>query len=137
MRKVFLSFSMPVSLSQYRETVGMFIKIFANKRCIRPSICYRRKMQLCEFDLTVILFVLLQAFSVLIVVLKKNAWQYILMVQINKKFLISWFYWFFSCSCLYHEWYFWHWYVLVVILKKILRRVSLKRALLATGIQII
>ena len=84
----------------------MFNNIFANKRCNKNSICYHRKMQSWEFGLTMILFILLQAFPTLIGFLKKIAWQSMLMVHINKKFLISCFYLFFSCSYLYHIWLF-------------------------------
>ena len=97
---------MPVSLSQYRGTVGMFNIIFANKRCNKNSICCRRKMRFCEFGLTMILFILLHAFPTLIRFLKKIARQNMLMVHINKKFLISCFYLFLSCSYLYHIWLF-------------------------------
>ena len=97
---------MPVSLSQYRGTIGMFDNIFANKRCIGPRICYRRKMQSCEFGSIIILPILLQAFSILIGFLKKIAWQNMLMVQINKKYQISCFYLFLPCSYLYHIWLF-------------------------------
>ena len=93
-------FLMPVSLSQYRGTVGMFNIIFANKRCNKNSICCRRKMRFCEFGLTMILFILLHAFPTLIRFLKKIARQNMLMVHINKKFLISCFYLFLSCSYL-------------------------------------
>ena len=98
--------SMPVSLGQYGGTVGMFNNIFASKRCNKNSICYRRKMQSSEFGLTMILFFLLHAFPTLIGFLKKVAWQNMLMVHINKKFLISCFYLFLSCSYLYHVWLF-------------------------------
>ena len=104
MRKVFLFFSMPVSLGQYRGTVGMFNNIFANKRCNKNSICYRRKMQSSEFGLTMILLFLLHAFPTLIGFLKKIARQNMLMVHINKKLLISYLYLFLSCSYLYHIW---------------------------------
>ena len=63
-------------------------------------------MQLCEFGLTMILFILLHAFLILIGFLKKIARQNMLMVHINKKFLISCFYLFLSCSYLYHIWLF-------------------------------
>ena len=47
-----ISFSLvPVSLSQFRGTVGMFNNFFINKRCIRPRICYCRKMPSCKFSL--------------------------------------------------------------------------------------
>ena len=105
MRKVFLFFSMPVSLGQYRGTVGMFNNIFANKRCNKNSICYRWKMQSSEFGLTMIMFFLLHAFPTLIGFLKKIARQNMLMVHINK-FLISCFYLFLLCSYLYHVWLF-------------------------------
>ena len=136
MRNVFIFFSMLVSLSQYKETVGMFNKFFAIKKCIRPSICYGRKMQSCEFGLTMILFVLLKTFSILILFVKKNAWQYMLIVQINKKFLIICFYWFLSCSYFFHNWLF----LRLVHLgrdtekNRSLRRASLKRPLLESGI---
>ena len=84
----------------------MFNNIFANKRCNKNSICYRRKMQSSEFGLTMILFFLLHAFPTLIGFLKKVARQNMLMVHINKKFLISCFYLFLSCSYLYHVWLF-------------------------------
>ena len=78
---------MPVSLVQYRGTVGMFDNIFANKRGNKNSIdnifankrgnknsiCYRRKMQSSEFDLTMIMFFLIHAFPTLIGFLKKIA----------------------------------------------------------------
>ena len=48
----------------------MFNNIFANKGCNKNSICYRRKMQSCEFGLTMILFILLHAFPILIGFLK-------------------------------------------------------------------
>ena len=97
---------MPVSLSQKRGTVGMFNIILANERCNKNSICNRRKMQSCEFGLTMILFILLHAFPTLIGFLKKIARPNILMVHIDKKFLISYFYLFLSCSYLYHNWLF-------------------------------
>ena len=84
----------------------MFNNIFANKRYIRSSICYRRKMQSCEFDLTMILFILLHAFWILLGFLKKIALQNMLMVHINKKLLISCFYLFLSCIYLHHIWLF-------------------------------
>ena len=102
LRKVFLFFSMPVSLGKYRRTVGMFNNIFANKRCNKNSICYRRKMQSSEFGLTMILFFLLHAFPTLIGFLKKVARQNMVMVHINKIFLISCLYLFLPCSYLYH-----------------------------------
>ena len=74
----------------------MFNNIFANKRGNKNSICYRRKMQSSEFALTMILFFLLHAFPTLIEFLKKIAQQNMLMVHINKKFLISCYY-FSSC----------------------------------------
>ena len=95
---------MPVSLSQYRGTVGMFNNIFANKRCNKNSICYRRKMQSSKFGLTMILFFLLRTLPTLIGSLKKVVWQNMRMVHINKKFLISCFCLFLSCSYLYHVW---------------------------------
>ena len=61
-------------------------------------------MQSSEFGLTMILFVLLHAFPTLIGFLKKVAWENMLMVHTNKKFLISCFYLFLSCSYLYHVW---------------------------------
>ena len=97
---------MSVSLGQYRGTVGMFNKIFANKRYKKNSICYLRKMQSSEFGLNMIRFFLLHAFPTLIGFLKKIARQNMLMAHINKKFLISWFYLFLSCSYLYHIWLF-------------------------------
>ena len=54
----------------------------------KNSICYRRKMQSNEFGLTMILFFLLRAFPTLIGFLKKIARQNMLMVHINKKFMI-------------------------------------------------
>ena len=44
------------SLGQYRGTVGMFNNIFADKRYNKNSTCYRRKMQSCDFGLTMIFF---------------------------------------------------------------------------------
>ena len=82
----------------------MFNNTFANKRSNKNSICYCRKMQSSEFGLTMILFFLLHAFPTLIGFLKKIARQN--MVHINKKFLISCFYLFSSCSYLYHVWLF-------------------------------
>ena len=93
---------MPVSLGQYRGTVGMFNNIFANKRCNRNSICYSRKMQSSEFGLTMVLFFLLHAFPTLTEFLKMVARQNMLMVHMNK---IS-FYLFLSCSYLYRLWLF-------------------------------
>ena len=72
---------MPVSLGQYRGTVGMFNNI-ANKRCNKNSICYRRKMRSSEFGLTMILFLLLHVFPTLIGFLKMIALQNMLMVHI-------------------------------------------------------
>ena len=106
MRKVFLFFLLPVNLSQYRGTVGMFNNTIASKRCIKPGICYRRKMQSCEFSLIIILFIFLHVFSILIRFLKKIVWQYMLMAQSNKNFLTSCFYWFLWSSYLYHIWLF-------------------------------
>ena len=63
---------------------------------------YLRKIQLCEFDLTMILFILLHVFPILMEFLKKIAWQNMLMVHVNKKFLISCFYLFLSYIYLYH-----------------------------------
>ena len=63
-------------------------------------------MQSSDFGLTMILFFLLHAFPTLIGFLKKVARQNMLMVHINKKFLISCFYLFLSCSYLYHVWLF-------------------------------
>ena len=103
---MFLFFSRPVSLGQYRGSVGMFNNISANKRPNKSSICYHRKMQSSEFGLTMILFSLLHAFPTLIGFLKKVARQNMLMVHVNKKFLISCFYLFLSCSYLYHVWLF-------------------------------
>ena len=97
---------MPVNLSQYRGTVGMFNNIFANKRCNKNSICYHRKMQSCEFGLTMILFILLHAFPILIGFLKAISRKNMQMVHINKKILISCFYLFSSCSYLDHIWLF-------------------------------
>ena len=59
-----------INLSQYRGTAGMFNNIFANKRCNKNSICYLRKIQSCEFGLTMIFFILLHAFPILIGFLK-------------------------------------------------------------------
>ena len=84
----------------------MFNNIFANKRRNKNSICYRRKMQSCEFGLTMILFILLQAFPILIGFLKAISRKNMQMVHINKKFLRSCFYLFSSCSYLYHIWLF-------------------------------
>ena len=61
-------------------------------------------MQLCEFGLTMILFIFLHEFPILIGFLKKIARQNMLMVHINKKILISCFYLLLSCSYLYHIW---------------------------------
>ena len=97
---------MPVSFSQYRGTIGMFNNIFANKRCSTNSICYHRKMQSCDFGSTMILFILLHAFPILIGFLKKIARQNMLMVHINKKCLINCFYLFLSWSYFYHIWLF-------------------------------
>ena len=44
------------SLGQYRGTVGMFNNIFADRRYNKNSTCYRRKMQSCDFGLTMIFF---------------------------------------------------------------------------------
>ena len=73
MRKVFLFFSIMVSLSQYRGTVGTFNNIFENKRCIRTRICYRRKIQSREFSLIIILLTLVMQLliSYLVVILRK------------------------------------------------------------------
>ena len=84
----------------------MFNNIFAIKRCNRNSICYRRKMQSFDFGLTIILFVLLHAFPILLGFLKQISRQNILMVHINKKFLISSVFLLLSCSYLYHIWLF-------------------------------
>ena len=73
--EAFLFLSMPVSLGQYRGTVGMFNNIFANKRSYKNSVCYCRKMQSSEFGLTMILLFLLHAFPTLIGFLKKVAQQ--------------------------------------------------------------
>ena len=90
---------MLVSLSQYRGTIGMF-NIFANKRCI---ICYRRKMQLCKFVLIIILFILLQAFSLLIgFFFEKCLIEY---ANGSNEQKIS-YKLFSSCSYLYHIWLF-------------------------------
>ena len=97
---------MSVSLSQYRGTIGMFNNIFANKRCSTNSICYRRKMQSCDFGSTMILFILLHAFPILIGFLKKITRQNMLMVHINKKCLINCVYLFLSWSYFYHIWLF-------------------------------
>ena len=105
-RVCFFFLLMPVSLSQKRGTVGMFNIILANERCNKNSICYRKKTQSCEFGLTMILFILLHAFPTLIGFLKKIARPNILTVHIDKKFLISYFYLFLSCSYLYHNWLF-------------------------------
>ena len=53
-----------------------------------------------------ILFILLHTFPILIGFLEKIARQNMLMAYINKKFLISCFYLFLSCSYLYHIWLF-------------------------------
>ena len=127
---------MPVSLSQYRGTVGMFNNIFANKRCNKNSICYRRKMQSSEFGLTMAQFLLLRAFPTLKGFLKKIARQNMLMIHINK-FLISCFYLFLSCSHLYHVWLFSRLIHLSGDIEKkthVLKRTSLKHSLLAIGI---
>ena len=84
----------------------MFNNIFANKRCNKNSICYRSKMQSCEFGLTMIFFILLHTFPILIGFLKTISRKNMQMVHINKKFLISSFYLFSSCSYLYHIWLF-------------------------------
>ena len=105
LRKVFLLFLMLVILSQYRGAVVMINNIFANKRCIRPSSGYHRKIHSCEFGLTMILFITLFTFPILIGFPEKIARQNILIVHINKKFL-SGFYLFSSCSYLYHIWLF-------------------------------
>ena len=84
----------------------MFNNIFANKRCNKNNICYRRKMQSCEVGLTMMLFILLHAFPILIGFLKTISRKNIQMVHINKKFLISCFYLFSSCSYLCHIWLF-------------------------------
>ena len=102
----FFFFLKPVSLSLHRGTVGMFNNIFSNKRCNKNNICYRRKIQSCKFGLNMILFLLLHAFPNFIGFLKKIARQNMLMVHVNKKFLISCFYLFLSCSYLYHIWLF-------------------------------
>ena len=54
-----------------------------------PRIFCCRKMQLYKFCLISILLIFLYVFSILTRFLKRFAWQNILMVQINKKFLIS------------------------------------------------
>ena len=63
-------------------------------------------MQSCVFGLIIILFILIKAFSILIVSLKKIPWQTMLMLQTNKKYLISCFYFFLLRSYLYHIWLF-------------------------------
>ena len=73
---------------------------------MKNVICYRRKMQSSEFGLNMILFFLLHVFPTLIGFFKKIAWQNMLMVHINKKFLISCFYLFLPCNYLYHIWLF-------------------------------
>ena len=78
------------------------ITFFANKRCIRPNICYRRKMQSCEFGLTIIMFIILHHIPILTRFLKRIVRQNMLMVHIKKKLLISCFYSFLSCSYLHH-----------------------------------
>ena len=78
------------------------IIFFANKRCIRSNICYHRKMQSCEFGLTIIMFVILHHIPILTRFLKRIVRQNMLMVHIKKKLLISCFYSFLSCSYLYH-----------------------------------
>ena len=95
-----------INLSQYRRTAGMFNNIFANKRCNKNSICYLRKIQSCEFGLTMIFFILLHAFPILIGFLKTISRKNMQIVHINKKFLISCFYLFSSYSYLYHIWLF-------------------------------
>ena len=92
---------MPASHSQYRGTVGMFDNIFANKRRIISRNSYHKKIQSCKFSLIIILFTLLHAFSILIRFLKNIAWQSMLMVQINKRIILSYFYLFPSCSYTY------------------------------------
>ena len=59
-------------------------------------------MQSCVFGLIIILHILIKAFSILIIFLKKIPWQTMLMVQTNKKYLISCFYFFLLRSYLYH-----------------------------------
>ena len=116
----------------------MFNNTIASKRCIKPGICYRRKMQSCEFSLIIILFIFLHVFSILIRFLKKIVWQYMLMAQSNKNFLTSCFYWFLWSSYLYHIWLFRDWYILVILKKiRVLGRTPLKRPLLATGTYIV
>ena len=75
-------------------------------------------MQSCEFGLTMILFILLHAFPTFIGFFKETARQNMRMVHINKKFQISCFYLFLSCSYLYHICYFRVLSVSVVIVKK-------------------
>ena len=84
----FFFFLMPVNLIQYTGTAGYLNNIFANKRCNKNSICYRRTMQSCEFGLTIIFFILLHAFPILIGLIKTISWKNMQMVHINKKFLI-------------------------------------------------
>ena len=54
-----------------------------------PRMFCCRKMELCKFCLISILLIFLYVFSNLTGFLKRFVWQNILMVQINKKFLIS------------------------------------------------
>ena len=135
MRIFFFFFLKPVSLSLHRGTVRIFNNIFSNKRCNKNSICYRRKIQSCEFGLTTILFILLHAFPTFIGFLKKIARQNMPMVHVNKKFLISCFYLFLSCSYLYHIWLFSRLMHLSGDIEKnrVPWRTSLKRFLLAIG----
>ena len=102
MRKVFLFFLMPVSLNQYRGTVGMFNNIFCKQR-VHYLLSLKNAIVWIWFNQT--LFILLHAFPILIGFLKRIARQNMLMVYINKKLLISCFYLFLSCSC-YHIWLF-------------------------------
>ena len=112
----------------------MLNNIFGNKRGIRPRISYCREIQSHEFSLIISLFL-----SILIGFLKRIAWQNMLMVQINKKLLISCFYLFSLYIYLYHIWLFPRLIHLVVILKKIqvLKKTSLKCSLLVSRIYIV
>ena len=81
---------MQIGLSQYRDCLILFLQTRGSL-----DLCYCRKMYSCKFVL-VILFIHLQAFSSLIGFFKKIVWKNMLMVQINKTFLISCFYLFLS-----------------------------------------
>ena len=68
--------------------------IYANNRCNKNSICYRRKMQSCEFGLTMMLFILLHAFPILIGFIKTIARKnmlillFILVIQLLISYLV-------------------------------------------------